>query len=113
MQPELLKLRRLVISNAERMPQLESKWYQNGFERVLTALATCFRRLTGLLRTKDPDVAANHFAGILLWIPLNEAMFTGNSKPYSEVELDRIAERAVQAFLIAYGADLKRRKQEV
>jgi TetR/AcrR family transcriptional repressor of mexJK operon len=112
MQPELLKLRRLVISNAERMPQLGRGWYQNGFERVLTALATSFRRLTekGLLRTKDPDMAANHFAGILLWIPLNEAMFKGNYKPYSEIELDRIAEQAVQTFLVAYGVDLKSRK---
>jgi TetR/AcrR family transcriptional regulator, mexJK operon transcriptional repressor len=107
MQPELLKLRRLVIANADRMPELGRAWYQNGFERVLAALATSFRRLTekGLLRIDDPDHAASHFAGILLWIPVNEAMFTGNDKPKSAAELDRIADRAVLAFLAAYAND--------
>ena len=107
MQPELLKLRRLVIANADRMPELGRAWYQNGFERVLAALAGCFRQLTenGLLRIKHPDLAANHFAGMLLWIPVNEAMFTGNDKPFSAAELDRIADSAVETFLTAYGAN--------
>ena len=110
MQPERLKLRRLVIASADRMPELGRVWYQNGFERVLAALATSFGRLTerGVLRTKDPHLAANHFAGILLWIPVNEAMFTGNDKPKSDAELDRLADAAVSAFLMAYGADLEK-----
>jgi TetR/AcrR family transcriptional regulator, mexJK operon transcriptional repressor len=85
MQPELLKLRRLVIANADRMPELGRAWYQNGFERMLAALAASFHQLTekGLLRIENPDMAARHFAGILLWIPINEAMFTGNDKPYT------------------------------
>jgi TetR/AcrR family transcriptional repressor of mexJK operon len=109
MQPELLKLRRLVIASADRMPALGRAWYQSGFERVLTALATCFQSLTekGFLRTDDPYLAANHFAGILLWIPVNEAMFTGNDKPKSAAELDHVADTAVKAFLTAYRADRK------
>ena len=87
------------------MPALGRAWYQNGFERVLTALATSFQRLTekGLLRTDDPYLAANHFAGILLWIPVNEAMFTGNDQPRSAAELDHVADTAVNTFLAAYG----------
>jgi TetR/AcrR family transcriptional repressor of mexJK operon len=93
------------------MPELGRAWYQNGFERVLAALATSFRRLTerGLLTMQDPYLAANHFAGILLWIPVNEAMFTGNDKPKSDADLDCIADAAVSAFLRAYGADLATR----
>jgi TetR/AcrR family transcriptional repressor of mexJK operon len=106
MQPELLKVRRLVIANADRMPQLGRSWYENGFERVLEALAASFARLTdqGLMRVNEPYVAASHFFGILLWIPVNEAMFTGNDRPKSAPELDRIADAAVQAFLMAYAA---------
>ncbi len=111
MQPELLKLRRLVIANADRMPELGRTWYQNGFERVLAALEGSFSRLSerGLLRIERPNVAANHFAGMLLWIPVNEAMFTGNDKPFSAAELDRIADKAVETFLMAYGADAGKR----
>jgi TetR/AcrR family transcriptional regulator, mexJK operon transcriptional repressor len=108
MTEELLQIRRLVIANADRMPDLGRNWYEQGFGRVLAMLASCFRSLAEkkLLKVKDPLLAANHFAGILLWIPVNEAMFTGNSKPKTKAELDRLAAAAVSAFLIAYGAKL-------
>ncbi|MCW3060971.1 MAG: transcriptional regulator [Capsulimonas sp.] len=78
---ELLKLRRLIIANADRMPQLGRDWYEKGFERMLTSMASCFEKLTcrALLRTPDPYLAASHFFGMLLWIPMNEAMFTATA----------------------------------
>ncbi|MFJ5773912.1 TetR/AcrR family transcriptional regulator [Streptomyces sp. NPDC093094] len=103
-QPEVIQLRRLVIANADAFPGLGAAWYEQGFERVLTNLAATFRRLTdqGLLRTGDPMLAAHHFAGLLLWIPVNQAMFHGGAR-HSEAELDRCAEAGVRAFLAAYG----------
>ena len=111
MDEELLQIRRLVIANADRMPSLGRDWYQHGFERVLAALASCFRTLADkeLLQIDDADLAANHFSGMLLWIPLNEAMFTGNKKPRTKAELDRLADAAVRAFLAAYRRAPKRR----
>jgi TetR/AcrR family transcriptional repressor of mexJK operon len=105
MEPELLRLRRLVIANADRMPELGRTWYQLGFERVLATLATCFGTLAKrhLLNVEDPLLAAHHFVGLLLWIPLNQAMFTGNDEPYTKVALERYADAAVGAFLAAYG----------
>jgi TetR/AcrR family transcriptional regulator, mexJK operon transcriptional repressor len=105
MDAQLLKLRRLVISNADRMPKLGRSWYEQGFERVLATLASCFQRLAqeNLLQFDDPLIAANHFVGMLLWIPVNEAMFTGSDRPRSKAELDRYAVAAVKAFLAAYG----------
>jgi AcrR family transcriptional regulator len=35
MQPQVLRLRRLVIANAGRLPALGRSWYEEGFERVL------------------------------------------------------------------------------
>src|SRR5215510_11408124 len=63
MQPRLLQLRRLVIANADRFPEVSRAWYEQGFGRVLAALATCFQRLAddGLLHLDDPRLAANHF----------------------------------------------------
>lgn len=102
---ELLKLRRLIIANAERMPQFGRDWYEKGFERMLESAAGCFQTLTkrGLLRTPDPILAASHLFGMLLWIPMNEAMFTGNAKARSAAELQRHADATVEAFLAAYG----------
>ena len=106
MDKELLQIRRLVIAIADRMPNLGRDWYEKGFGRILIMLASCFRTLAEkkLLQIEDPIIAANHFAGMLLWIPMNEAMFMGNERLRQKAELDRYAAAAVQAFLAAYGA---------
>src|SRR5882757_1237409 len=108
MDDELLKLRRLIIANADRMPQLGRSWYEKGFERMLASVASCFQKLTsrGLLQTSDPRLAASHLFGMLLWIPMNEAMFTGNN-PRSKADLERHADASVEAFLAAYGVKSK------
>ncbi|MGO9703314.1 MAG: TetR/AcrR family transcriptional regulator [Xanthobacteraceae bacterium] len=105
MDEELLQVRRLVIANADRMPSLGRDWYEQGFGRVLAMLASCFRTLAEkkLLQIEDPLIAANHFAGLLLWIPVNEAMFTGNNRPRTKAELDILATAAVRTFLVVYG----------
>jgi TetR/AcrR family transcriptional repressor of mexJK operon len=109
MDPHLLRLRRLVIANADRMPELGRTWYEQGFERVLATLATCFAGLSKrhLLSLEDPLIAAHHFVGLLLWIPVNQAMFTGNEQPYTKAALDRYADAAVSAFLAAYSVKTK------
>ncbi|WP_136617190.1 MULTISPECIES: TetR/AcrR family transcriptional regulator [Mesorhizobium] len=108
MDDDLLKLRRLIIANADRMPQLGRSWYEKGFERMLASVASCFQKLTsrGLLQTSDPRLAASHLFGMLLWIPMNEAMFTG-SNPRSKADLERHADASVEAFLAAYGVRSK------
>lgn len=111
MADELLQIRRLVIANADRMPDLCRGWYEQGFGRILAVLASCFQSFAdkGLLKIDDPLLAANHFAGMLLWIPVNKAMFTGDNTPYTKAELDRLAAAAVAAFMAAYGARSKAR----
>jgi TetR/AcrR family transcriptional repressor of mexJK operon len=115
MDEELLQIRRLVIANADRMPNLGRDWYEEGFGRILAVLASCFRMLAEkkLLQIEDPLIAANHFAGILLWIPMNEAMFMGNKRLRQKAELDRHAAAAVQAFLAAYGQDAELRRRRL
>jgi TetR/AcrR family transcriptional repressor of mexJK operon len=102
-QPEVLQLRRLIIANADTFPQLGATWYEQGFERVLATLAATFQQLAdrGLLRTADPHLAAHHFSGLLLWIPVNQAMFHG-SPQHTQDELDLYADAGVRAFLAAY-----------
>jgi TetR/AcrR family transcriptional regulator, mexJK operon transcriptional repressor len=104
MQPDVLRLRRLVIANADRFPEMGRAWYAHGFERVLAALADEFRRLTDLqlLHADDPVMAANHLVGLLLWIPVNKVMFSGDAGRSSTAELQHYADAAVDAFLRAY-----------
>ncbi|MFF1648809.1 TetR/AcrR family transcriptional regulator [Streptomyces sp. NPDC058240] len=102
-QAQVLQLRRLVIANADAFPELGAAWYEQGFERVLVTLAATFQRLAedGLLRIDEPLLAANHFSGLLLWIPVNKAMFHGGPQ-HTQAELDRYATAGVRAFLAAY-----------
>ncbi|MFC9227810.1 TetR/AcrR family transcriptional regulator C-terminal domain-containing protein [Streptomyces decoyicus] len=102
-QPQVLQLRRLVIANADTFPELGANWYEQGFERVLATLAATFQRLAdhGQLQTDEPLPAANHFSGLLLWIPVNKAMFHG-SPQHTEAELDHYATAGIRTFLAAY-----------
>jgi TetR/AcrR family transcriptional repressor of mexJK operon len=104
-QPQLVQLRRLVIANADHFPDLGRAWYERGFERVLATLAGCFQRLAGrgLLQLEDPLLAAHHFVGQLLWIPINQVMFTGDTRLRTEADVHRYADAAVRAFLTGYG----------
>ena len=72
-QPHLVRLRRLVIAEAERFPDLAGAWFANGPERGHAALAEQFAALDarGLLRVADPLLAAQHFNWLVLSIPLN------------------------------------------
>lgn len=104
LQPEFLRLRRLVIGNAERFPVVGKSWYEDGFMRVVDALADSFERLGAKkrLQVKDPLLLSHQFIGLLLWEPLNRAMYTGGAA-FRESELDKIAADAVRTFLAAYG----------
>ena len=104
MEPDTLRLRRLVIAEAERFTALGTSWYENGFERVLVTLAERFADLAaaGRLTLGDADLAAQHFVGLLLWIPVNRAMFTGEVAPLDDAALERMLDSGVSAFLRAY-----------
>lgn len=109
LRPQMLQLRRMVIAQADRFPAVGRAWYERGFGRVIETLAAGFERMaqrSGLV-LPDPVLAAHHFAGLLLWIPLNRAMFTGEHRS-SKAELERYADAAVAAFLAAYGAPTKK-----
>jgi TetR/AcrR family transcriptional repressor of mexJK operon len=108
MQPRTLQLRRLVIANADRFPDVGRHWYEQGFERVLATLATSFQRLADqqMLRVDDPLLAANHFVGMLLWIPVNRAMFIGDHRS-GKADLEHYARSAVRAFLGGYGGAIQ------
>ena len=104
MEPRLLALRRLVIGEAGRFPQLGRLFYERGPGRTIDALAKTFERLAsrGALELDDPRLAAAHFNWLVMSIPLNQAMLLGDDEPATPAELDRHADAGVRAFLAAY-----------
>lgn len=106
MQPRILQLRRLVIGEAGRFPQLGRTFYEQGPGRTIAALATVFERLAdrGVLQADDPLLAAAHFNWLVMSIPLNRAMLLGEDEPAAAAELDAIADAGVRAFVAAYGS---------
>lgn len=105
-QPHLIRLRRLIIAEADRFPELARTWYDSGPERGHASLAAEIRQLAQQrrLRAPDPLLAAQHFNWLILSIPLNQAMFHGSDTAFTTAELDHYADEAVRVFLAAYGA---------
>jgi TetR/AcrR family transcriptional regulator, mexJK operon transcriptional repressor len=103
--PDVLRLRRLVIAEADRFPQLGRTYYQRGPGRTADALAVHFRRLAqrGLLRLEDPLTAAHQFNWLITSVPLNQVMLCGSAVRFSTADLEGFADAGVRLFLAAYG----------
>jgi len=112
LQPDLLRLRRLVIGEAERFPELAASWYKNGPEQAYDMFSGLFRELTvrGDLRVDEPRVAAEQFNWLVLAVPLNRAMaYVDEKMPPPDAELEALARSAVNMFLAVYGVQGHRR----
>lgn len=104
MQPHVIQLRRLVISEAVRFPDIGRAYYERAPRQSLEALANCFRRLAerGLLQVEEPMFAAYHFAYLVLAMPQDRALLRGEDEPFTLAELEHFADAAVNVFLKAY-----------
>jgi len=104
MQPELLQLRRLVISEAGRFPDLARDYYKLAPDHVMATLAVQFSDLSkkGLLDIDDPAGAASHYAFLVLGLPLDRAMFLGAKHGLTPAAMNQHADAAAGVFLAAY-----------
>jgi TetR/AcrR family transcriptional regulator, mexJK operon transcriptional repressor len=104
MQPRLMQLRRLVIGEAGRFPELGRTFYEQGAQRTVRALAAAFERLAerGILQLDDPALAAAHFNWLIMSAPVNRAMMLGDEEIPTSEELDHYADAGVRTFLAAY-----------
>lgn len=104
LQPRLIQLRRLVIGEAGRFPELGRIFYERGGARSAGVLASAFEQLAarGLLVLQDPALAATHFNWLTMAAPVNQAMLLGDDAIPTSVEQDRYADGGTRAFLAAY-----------
>jgi TetR/AcrR family transcriptional regulator, mexJK operon transcriptional repressor len=106
MQPDLLRLRRLILAEADRFPDISGAWFERGFHRSLVLLGESMQRLAdrGMLQDlPDPTLAAYQFAGLVMYKPMNQVMFAGLHAGPAASELECIADQAAEMFLAAYG----------
>jgi AcrR family transcriptional regulator len=103
--PRLMQLRRLVIGEVSRFPELAKVLYERGPQRAMTAIAAAFARLAerGVLDIDDPMAAASNFNWLVMAEPVNRAMLLGDDAIPTEAELRRHAAEGVRVFLTAYG----------
>lgn len=98
----VVPLRRALAAEADRFPDLIDEYRRRAPDRMLTALASLFERLTtaGHLDAPDPSIAAEHFAFLIMGADLDRGMMHAPAPPRR-----RIAARATygaHAFLRAY-----------
>ena len=109
--PRLLQLRRMVIGESSRFPELGKALYDSGPGRAMRAIALALERLAqrGFLTLEDPAVAAAHFNWLVMGGPVNAAMLLGDEAVPNPTALRRHVIEAVRVFLAAYAAGDARR----
>lgn len=102
--PRLMQLRRLVIGEVGRFPELARVLYERGPQRAISAFAKTLERLTarGLLVIDDPMIAASQFNWLVMSAPLNRAMLLGDGAIPKASALRRHAAESARVFLGAY-----------
>jgi AcrR family transcriptional regulator len=102
--PEMTALRRLVIAEVPRFPELGRAWYRHGAGRVVEQLTKRFGELKaqGRLAIGDHQRAAEDFNWLVLSAAQNKMMF-GTVQRFSDADLDSLATRAVKVFLSGHG----------
>jgi TetR/AcrR family transcriptional repressor of mexJK operon len=103
LRPNVLSLRRLIIAEAERFPDLARAYFEQAPSRGIDVIADALRahERRGLLNLGDARLAAAQFAYLVLGIPQDRAQFCPLERP-SPAERDRLATEAVRVFLAAY-----------
>jgi hypothetical protein len=108
--PRLLQLRRLVIGEVSRFPELGRALYDGGPGRSIAILAATFARWAerGLLTLEDPVMAASHFNWLIMGEPINQAMFRCDDPFPDAASRTAHVVGGVRVFLAAYGAGRRR-----
>lgn len=102
--PGLMQLRRLVISEVQRFPELASELYARGAGRAIGAMGALFETLRedGLLAFDDTAETASQLNWLLMGEPINRVMMLGNDAIPAAAEIKRHTGAAIATFLAAF-----------
>ena len=102
--PEVIQIRRLVIGEADRFPNLAALYFKNGPQVAFDKLSVLFTKFCkrGLLEIFDIKKAAEDFNWLILSAYMNKTMFLGNSALPNQKEIRKQAKHSVSIFLKFY-----------
>lgn len=98
----VLPLRRLLVSEARRFPDLAMEYRRRAPEAVMRALCCALQEFSdgNQLRLDNADVAAEHFAFLIMGADMDRGMF--GAATASEARVRERADAGAAAFLRAY-----------
>lgn len=102
--PRVLALRRLVIGELPRSPELAAALHENGPRRAIAALADELVRLeaAGVLAVPDPVSAATQLNWLVMGEPVNRAMLLGDGAILTPAQIEEHVAEAVAVFFRAF-----------
>ena len=105
--PRLMQLRRLVIGEVSRFPELAKVLYERGPARAIAAFARVLEELAARneMTIDDPMIAASHFNWLIMSAPLNQAMLLGDDAIPKPAAIGRHVASCVRVFMAAYGKE--------
>ena len=105
MTSRLMKLRRMVIGEVERFPELGRELHRYGPKPSIDKFSRAISHYqsTGDLIECDPLRAAKHHNWLLMGEPINSAMLLGDDGLPTKYEMSAHAKECVALFLRAYG----------
>lgn len=103
LRPEMLSLARLIISEAQRLPEVGRAYQASGPDRVLTGMMDYLsrQRQVGRLEFDDAELAAEDLWGLILSAPRNRALHIPDAVP-DHAGIDRYIRNGLRVFLRAY-----------
>ncbi|MFE9425967.1 TetR/AcrR family transcriptional regulator [Kitasatospora sp. NPDC006697] len=104
LRPDIMSLRRLVIGEIDRFPQLGQLWYRVSYDMNNGPLVEAFTELNrrGSLRVPDPALAVQQLVAATLGVPQLVRTFRPEVE-IDEAELTRMISSGVDLFLGTYG----------
>jgi TetR/AcrR family transcriptional regulator, mexJK operon transcriptional repressor len=105
MTPRLMRLRRMVIAEVDRFPDLGRSLFENGPQRSIDRLAKAIAHYTatGELCCPDPISAATHLNWLIMGGPTNLAMMLGDAGIPARPDLEAHGRASVALFMSAFG----------
>ncbi len=103
--PSVIRLRRLIIGEAHRVPDLADDYFERAPGKVLEMLAAAFAELAarGRLRAPDPERAAEQYAYLVVGASLDRALFSGDPRHAPDpAAIAATATAGVTTFLAAH-----------
>lgn len=103
LRPDMLNLARLIISEAQRLPDIGRTYQASGPDRVLAGMIRYLenQRDSGRLTFDDAELAAEDLWGLILSAPRNRVLHIPDAMP-DKTTIERYIRNGLRVFLRAY-----------